>query len=162
MVTIKSWLKLVNYRITEGYEFYMKEPAQTLYTYESYNGKQTDYSTSVVFKPSNNIETESTVYFMEVCDYKNNRAYRYVNPEVKHIELDPVAWDNVNWVDLLSENDFFKKATAIITGEDYDTRICMPIMVPIDTFIDLCSTAHSKDVTLNNLVNTIVKESIEL
>ena len=110
------------------------------------------------------------MYEAEVCDYTHNRAYRIINPgfvkayekEAKQRIVDlNQAWDDVKFVDLDVVEDWLEKAQAIVAGEDYDTRVQMPLTLDNDQLFDLMKLAHERDVTLNQLVETVLREHIE-
>lgn len=151
MITLKQWLDLSQYRITEGSDYYCNIP--NLFCLSAWNGDHDGWSFSVVFDPKDN----QRVYMVEVCDYKNNRAYRIKDESIKS---DRQAWDDVNFVDLEVDNDFITKASAIVAGEKYDTRVTIEIDLDDDLLIQLCMMAHKQDITLNQLVENILWETI--
>jgi hypothetical protein len=111
------------------------------------------------------------VYAVEACDYKHERAYRLINPDYKFAYDDEAAgrnvraneaWDDVNYVDLEVDDDFIQKALSIIAGEDYDTRIDMPLQLDDDTLFELMKKAHEQDITLNQLVEDVLRNVIAL
>lgn len=93
------------------------------------------------------------------------RPYRWLNPETKQDYLaecktrniDPhCAWDDVNYVDLETEEDFLDKAEAIINGESFDTRVQVPIELDDSELLYLMKMAHERDITFNELVEDIL------
>lgn len=93
------------------------------------------------------------------------RPYRWLNPETKQDYLaecktrniDPhCAWDDVNYVDLETEEDFLDKAEAIINGESFDTRVQVPIELDDSELFHLMKMAHERDITFNELVEDIL------
>ena len=151
MITLKEWMELVDCRITEGSDYFTNIPG--LYCLSSWNGVQDGFSFFVAFDPQDN----QRVYVVEACDYARNRAYRLKDPAIK---LDEQAWDDVKWVELEQDDDFFQKALAIKAGEDYDTRVDMPLTVPDDVLFTLMKQAHEQDITLNQLVEGVLREAI--
>jgi predicted nucleic acid-binding protein len=71
------------------------------------------------------------------------------------------AWDDVKFIDLEVEEDWLDKAQAIVAGEDYDDRVQMPLTLDNDQLFDLMKLAHERDVTLNQMVETVLREHIE-
>ena len=71
MITLKQWMELVDYQITEGSDYHLN--GETLFALTSWNGRQADggYSVQIVFDPKTQV-----VYHVEACDYQRNRAYR--------------------------------------------------------------------------------------
>ena len=151
MITLKEWMELVDCRITEGSDYYTNIPG--LYSLSAWNEQQDGFSFFVAFDPKDN----QRVYAVEACDYARNRAYRLKDPD---IVLDKQAWDDVNYVDLETDDDFMEKALAIKEGEDYDTRVDMPLTVPDDVLFELMKQAHEQDITLNQLVEKVLREAI--
>jgi hypothetical protein len=70
------------------------------------------------------------------------------------------AWDDTNWVDLETEEDFIEKATKMFNGEGFDTRIQVPVELDDDTLLKLTMEAHKRDITLNKLIEEILRELI--
>lgn len=151
MITLKEWVELVDYKITEGSEFYNYAP--NMFTLTSWNGNQDGYSTNIVFDV-----IDQTVYAVEMCDYKNNRAYRLKLPEMA---LDKKAWDGVNFIDLETDEDFLAKARAIIAGEEYDERVVIPLELDDDILYTLMKKAHERDMTFNDFMNEVLMIEIE-
>jgi len=161
MLALRDFFELIDYRITEGSD----------YGWQCYGGHAhaidstaDEYSLSVVFD-----REDQTVYEVQVVDYRNDRAYRMIHPDYqaahraeaqeRGVDADQ-AWDSVQFVDLETEEDFVEKAQAIIAGEDYDTRISIPIDLPEDELLELFKMAHARDMTFNDFVVEIVSEKI--
>lgn len=128
---------------------------------------ESDYAyASVVF----NIRTQE-VYVAEVNDKDNKyKPYRWLNPEYKEDYLaeakergvnPDVAWDQTKWYDLETREDWLEKAGAIMRGEDFDTRVEVPLDLDDETMMNLFMLAHKKDVTLNKMVEIILQEVID-
>ena len=151
----------LDHKITGGSEFYWDcWPSARYLDYES------GYAhTSVVF----NIDTQE-VYTAEVNDKANQcKPYRWMNPTYKKAYFDEAeqrnvdpnqAWDDTNWYDLETTEDWLQKARAIMRGEDFDTRIQVPINLEKDELFKLMELAHERDVTLNKMVEIILEEMI--
>ena len=154
MLTLKEWMELVDYRITEGSDYNLY--SVDAYSLNSWSGTQDGYSMEVVFDTKTQV-----VYCVEACDYANNRAYRLINPEYKAVDNSTQAWDDTEWVDLEVDDDFIQKALAIKAGEDYDTRVSVPLELDDDMMFDLMKLAHERDITLNELVTIALEESID-
>jgi hypothetical protein len=164
MISIKEWMELVDFRITEGGDYGWMCFGPNAYSLSSWNGEQDGYSFNIVFDTKN-----QTVYTVEVCDYTNNRAYRIINPLFKEAHdseagdrsvLSNQAWDDVNWIDLEEDDDFIQKGLSIKAGEDYDTRINVPLELSDDVLFELMKLAHEKDKTLNQFVEDLLREEI--
>lgn len=152
MITLKEWMEVANYRITEGGDYFAYGGA---YALTSWNGDQDGYSIEIIFSPRT-----QEVYEVQACDYKHNRAYRLVHGDYRDEKLVEEAWDNVNWIDLESDDDWFQKALSIVAGEDYDTRVTIPIDLPEAELMVLFKAAHDADMTFNDFVEKILREKL--
>jgi hypothetical protein len=167
MITMKEWMELVDYKITEGGDYGWQCYGPNAYTLDSWNGVHGTggYSFSIVFSTKS-----QKVYEVSMCDYTNNRAYRMINPNnvEKHrkeaeskSDLANQAWDDVDYVDLDVVDDFIQKALAIKAGEEYDTRVQIQLEFSDDELLQYMKIAHSMDITFNELVEHALKEAIE-
>lgn len=165
MITLKKWMELCEYRITEGSEYGWRCFGDDAYCLSYWNGDYEGWSMNVVFDTKN-----QTVYTVEVCDYKHQRAYRMINPEFQQVYNDEArahdvnpreAWDSFNFVDLEDDDDFIQKSISIRAGEDYDTRVSIPVNLPDDVALILMRQAHEKDITFNQYVENMLKEAID-
>ena len=152
MISLKEWMEVANYRITEGGDYYGYGGA---YALTSWNGDQDGYSIEIIFSPRT-----QEVYEVQACDYKHNRAYRLVHGDYRDEKLNDEAWDNTNWIDLESDDDWIQKALAIVAGEDYDTRVTIPLDFPEAELMVLFKQAHAADMTFNNFVEKILREKL--
>jgi hypothetical protein len=165
MVSLKDFMEVVNYRITEGSDYCWECYGNNAYCLDSWNGEQDGHSLSIIF--DNNTQE---VYEVQAHDYRNNRAYRLINPKYKKSHDDEAssrglekdeAWDDLKYVDLEVEDDFLEKARAIVLEEGYDTRVKVPLNLPDDSLFDLMKMAHEQDITLNQLVERALREAID-
>lgn len=167
MITIRDFMETVNYRITEGSDYTWPCYGDSAYSLDSWDGDNDEgYSVSIVFDLKN-----QTVYEMTACDYKNRRAYRWINPDYRtahekygkdrHSEYMNQAWDDVDYNELETEEDMLEKASAIVDGRDYDTRISVPIDLPEDEMLRLFKLAHERDMTFNDFIEEALRQSIE-
>lgn len=101
---------------------------------------------------------------------EDSAPYRWTNPlfneayltEAKERNIDPdEAWDDVKWISLDVEEDFLEKATAMFNGEEWDTRISVPLDLEDDLILSLSMEAHKRDITLNKMVEIILTDMIE-
>ena len=167
MITMKEWMELVDYRITEGSEYGWSCYGPNAYTLDSWNGVHGTggYSFSIVFSTKS-----QKVYEVSVCDYTNDRAYRMIakSKQEKHsdealardVDLNE-AWDEVNYVDLDVVDDFIQKALAIRAGEPYDTRVSVPVDFSDEELLTYMKIAHDRDMTFNQLVEEALKAAID-
>jgi hypothetical protein len=154
MLTLKEWMELVDYRITEGSDYNLY--SVDAYSLNSWSGTQDGYSMEVVFDTKTQV-----VYCVEACDYTNNRAYRLINPDYKAVENSTQAWDDTEWIDLEVDDDFIQKCLAIKAGEEYDTRVSVPLELDDSVMFEMMKLAHERDITFNELVTIALEEAID-
>lgn len=165
MLSIKDFMEVIGYRITEGSEYCWQCYGANAYCLDSWNGEHDGHTVSIVFDTQTQV-----VYQMEVCDYQANRAYRWINPDyveahrneanvrmVNHKE----AWDEVDFVELEVPEDILEKARAIVEGQEYDTRVQVPLTLDKEQMYQLMTMAHEQDLTLNQLVEKILQEEVD-
>jgi predicted HicB family RNase H-like nuclease len=166
MLTLKDFMETVNYRITEGSDYCWSCYGYNAYALDSWNGdNDTGYSVGIVFDTNTQI-----VYEMNVSDYKNQRAYRWINSDFRekfqteskerYVDANQ-AWDNVTYIDLETEKDMLEKTRAIVAGEDYDTRVEVPIELDDEVILNAALEAHKQDITLNQYIERILRNMIE-
>jgi hypothetical protein len=158
----------LDHRITNGSE----------YGWQCYgpNARYMDYESefahvSVIFDKS-----DQTIYSAEVSIKPeawptDARPYRWLNPKFKDAmygealdrKVNPnQAWDETEWIDLEVEEDFLEKAVAMFNGNSWDTRITVALDLDDDLILELAIQAHRRDITLNEMVEIILREAIEL
>lgn len=166
MITLKQYFEIINYRVSEGYQFQWLCYGPNAYGLESVDNRSTDgHSIGIIFDTH-----DQTVYQVEAHDYTNNRSYRLINAEFsdsrmaeyisRGLDADE-AYDGVKFTDLETVEDFIEKATAIANGEEYDERISIPVDLPDNVLFTLMKQAHEQDITLNKLMENVLKEAIE-
>jgi len=164
MITLKEWMEVVNYRITEGSDFMWDCYGPNSYSLDSWSGSQDGHSFTVIFDTKTQV-----VYEVQSHDYRTQRAYRLVNPDFaserniesadRNVALNE-AWDGVNYIDLEEDDDWFQKALAIEAGEEYDTRVTVPLDLDEHEMFTLMKMAHERDLTLNEFVEEILREQL--
>jgi hypothetical protein len=167
MITMKEWMELVDYKITEGSDYGWSCYGANAYCLDSWNGVhgKGGYSFSIVFSTKT-----QKVYEVSVCDYTNDRAYRMIaeNKRDKHskeamersVNLNE-AWDDVDYTDLEVDDDFIQKCLSIKAGEDYDTGILVPIDLPDELLLHAAMEAHKQNITLNAYINLALADLVE-
>ena len=165
MITIKDFMEVAGYRITEGSDYGWNCYGPNAYQLDSWNGNQDGYSIGIVFDTDTQV-----VYQMDAHDYKNSRAYRWIHPDYKKkndqetlermIDADE-AWDDVRYVDLEVADDMLEKARAIASDLDYDTRVSVPIDLDDSELLHLALAAHKEDVTLNQYIGKILEQAVK-
>jgi len=167
MITMKEWMELVDYRITEGGDYGWQCFGPNAYQLSSWNGlhDKGGWSFNIVFSTKT-----QKVYEVTVCDYARNRAYRMIvaNKQEKHrkeakrhlVNLNE-AWDNVEYVDLEVDDDFIQKCLSIKAGEDYSTDVSVPLDLPDDLLLFAFKAAHAENMTFNDWMNKMLKSFVD-
>ena len=169
MITLKDWMEIVDYRITEGSNYGWNCFGFDAYMLDSWNGDHNGHSLSITFDTKTQV-----VYMAEVHDFKNDRAYRIFNPdykaghdaEVKVRGITDQAWEDDNgkpieYVDLDVNDDFIQKASAIVAGQEYDTSVMLEIDITDEEFVKYARLAHEMDITFNEFVNRALRDAID-
>jgi hypothetical protein len=127
-------------------------------------------SLSVVFNKKTQEIYEANVCF-ETGPLKDARPYRWLNPDYKDAYFKEckkrgikksIAWDDVKYIDLEVEEDFLEKAQAMFEGKPFDSRIKVPLELEDDVMLQLCMEAHKRDITLNQMVEELLRNVIEM
>ncbi len=166
MIEMKQFFEAVGYRITEGSDYGWQCYGSNSHQLSAWNGIQGDggWSANIVFSTKS-----QKVYEVEVCDCTNNRAYRMINPKYKakhdaeageRSVLGNQAWDDVDYTDLETEEDFLEKLQAIVAGEEYDTRVSVPIDFSDDELLKYMTMAHERDMTFNAFIEEALRHAI--
>ena len=161
-MNLKKFFDAVDYRITEGSEYCWDCFGANAYMLDSYVLEQ--YSVSILFDTHT-----QTVYQLELADYRKDIAYLWTNPyfrqkyidEAKTRDIDPMqAWDGVKFTEIEIEDEMLEKIRAVVNNELYDTRVGVPIELDDAVLYQLMTMAHEQDITLNQLVNNILREML--
>ena len=167
MVDMKQFFEAIGYRITEGGDYGWECYGPNSHQLSSWNGIHGSggWSANIVFSTKS-----QKVYEVEVCDYTNDRAYRLINPKYKERHANEAtergvlanqAWDDVDYTDLETEEDFLEKLTAIVNGEVYDTRVSIPVDFTDEELLKYMKLAHDRDMTFNAFIEEALREAIE-
>lgn len=116
--------------------------------------------------------TTGEVFQIEVFNEENNPKiwfnydYRkaYID-EARSRNVDPfVAWDNVRYTDM----DFFDDVTDLLQqlehkeeDEGLEGTSELQLELPREQLLELCLIAHEKNVTLNQLINDVLRMEID-
>jgi len=165
MITLRDFMEVTDYKITEGSDFLWDCYGPSVHRLDSWNQDQEGHTVNIVFDT-----TTQEVYEMGVCDYKNERAYRWMNPAYIEAYQDEAenksvlanqAWDEVNFIDLDVAEDLLEKTRAIIAGEEYDTRVCIQITFSDEELLTYMKLAHELDITFNEFVIKALQEMMD-
>lgn len=161
---LKDFLETIDYRITEGSGYQWQCFGPNAYCLDHWNGDHDGASLSVCFD-----KQDQTVYQVDAHDYANRRSYRWTNPEfVEQFKAEAAtrgvtdeAYDEVNFIDLETEQDYLEKARAIFLGQDYDTRVSVPVDFSDQDLLKYMILAHERDITFNQLITEALIEAID-
>jgi hypothetical protein len=165
MITVKEFMEICDYKITEGSEYCWQCFGPNAYRLDSWNQEQDGHTVSIIFDTRTHVVYEATAY-----DYQRNRAYRLINPDFKSAHDNEAterdvdinqAWDDVNYVDLDVVDDFIQKAVAIVNDEDYDTRVSVPVDFTDEELLTYMKMAHDRDMTFNQFVEQALRAAID-
>jgi len=164
MLSLKEWMEVVDYKITEGSTYGWQCYGYNAYCLDSWNGNHDGHSFTIIF----DTKTQE-VFEVQAHDFRNNRAYRMINPaylsqhtsETTTRGVEDEAWEDVNYVDLEADDDFMQKALAIAAGEDYDTRVSVPVDFTDEELLKYMKLAHERDMTFNQFVEEALRAAIE-
>jgi hypothetical protein len=158
----------MNHQITGGSEYQWQcFPDARFLDYESEHAHVSIlYSTvdQIVYQADASIKRE-----VWPDDKRFDKPYRWTNPifkdayinESKERNIDPdQAWDDVKWVELEVAEDFLEKAQAMFNGDEWDSRIQVPLNLDDDLLLQLAMEAHKRDITLNKMVEIMLIEVI--
>ena len=163
MLSLKEWMEIVKYRITEGSAYCWQCYGYDAYCLDSWNGNHDGHSFTIIF----DTKTQE-VFEVQAHDFRNSRAYRMINPEYasEHTKetatrgVPDEAWEDVTYTDLETDDDFMQKALAIAEGKDYDTRVSIPVDFTDEELLTYMKLAHERDVTFNKLVEEALRDAI--
>lgn len=163
MISLKDWLESVDYRITEGSEYCWDCYGPNARSMDSWDGDHDGVSSTIVFDSK-----DQTVYEVTVYDYAKSRAYRLINADFKDAHtsesktrgVNDNAWDDVSYIDLETEEDFLEKCTAIMSYEEYDDRISIPIDFPDSDLLMFMKAAHERDMTFNQFIEEALRHAL--
>lgn len=168
MITLKEFMEIVDYRITEGSDYTWRcfGNEASPYSLSAWNGDHKGWSFNITF----DTKTQE-VYMVEACDYKHNRAYRLINPDHRQSyvnyakthneEYADQAWDDVNFIDLEVDDDWIQKSLAVVSEEDYDTRVSVPVDFTDEELLKYMKMAHDRDITFNQFVEEALRHAID-
>jgi len=159
---IDSFISAARFRITGGSEYQWRcfgDHARWLDM--GWEGRDDRWQASAVFD-----SRDQTVYEIMVYDYVDNRAWVWHEPrwrdqylqECDQRGVDPkTAWDDVPYTVLDSEEEIIYYLREVVSTETGEVELNLPN----DALLRLCMLAHEKDITLNQMVELILREAIE-
>ena len=162
MTTLFDFFEAVNFRVTNASNYGWSCYGDDALTFDFYEDNQFECSAIVSTKLGEVCE-------LTMHDYKLNRSYRWTNPaflEMREKEAksrgvdDSFAYDDVKFCDVEVAEDILEKMTAICKGEDYDTRITIPLDMTDQEFLNVAKAAHALDITINEFFVKAIEEVV--
>ena len=90
---------------------------------------------------------------------EHREAYRY-EAESRNVNYKQ-AYDDVEYIELETEEDWLEKARAIYLGQSYDERVVLPIELPDDLLFASMKRAHELDITFNEYIAQAIQALID-
>lgn len=159
MITLKEWIELISYRISGGSEYQWQcfGPNARFIDCESAN-----YSTSAVFDSST-----QEMFQVEIYDTARQVNYVFIAEAHRAQHAAEAKERNINFndndfktVELEVIEDWLEKAQAIIAGQEYDTRVIVPVNFDDDELLEIFMAAHAMDITFNQFVAHALEAAI--
>ena len=169
MITMQEWMELVKYKISEGGMYGWECYGYNAYFLDSRSSYDVMYNKGYNFTIIFDTATQE-VYEVQAHDFLHNRAYRMINPGLLElIKNESIgrgtnhneAWEGVDYVDLEVDDDFIQKCLAIASGEEYDTRVTVPLDLTDSEMMTLFKMAHEADKTFNDFVTDVLIAALE-
>lgn len=104
---------------------------------------------------------------LSVTDYKTSIEYQLVNPQCYELyrkEHEASLEDSsgeITTIFLETIEDFEEKASAIVAGKPYDTRIIVPVELPTDVLEAISKLADAKHMDINDFASEILCNSAQ-
>lgn len=177
MITLKDFLEVTNYQYTESSQYCWKCFGDTAQSMDYWNREDDGFSMSIthdLLKP--------IVYMMEVCDYKTDRAYRWINPDYKNQYIDEAedrevnpneAWDDIDYVntaegtmlgiakELMDRKDDNKEGIISYDQEGMDDDGNITLRLDKSEILALALEAHRNDITINKMVERLLTDAMK-
>ncbi len=166
MITLEDYVKAIGYRITGGSDYGWSCFGDNARYLDCTHREDSDgdYSIHAIFDPETQV-----VYALEAWDYIRDIEYRWVNPEYRQAfedesntrGIDPdESLDGKKYSDLEVSEDILEKISKIVAGEEYDTRVKVPVNFSDEELFRYMKLAHEMDITFNELVEQALREEI--
>ena len=164
MNILEQFLTALEYRINDAWEHQWPSytNGQTLGFYNEYAAAK------VVFNRANQEVIEISV--ASESDAREQNAYRWINPDyLEEIQAEAErrglrhkeALEGLDYIELDVIADLLEKAVAMLADEEFDKRVDLPLDLDEDLLMKLFRTAHEQDITLNQLMENILKAAIK-
>ena len=161
---LREALEAVDYRFSSGdrYLWTCYGPDSVYLNLEDTEGRPVG---SILFDSGN-----ADVYEITVEVPGEPLCYRWVNPdfaddyrdEAESRNVDPdIAWDDVEYTDIETEDDMLDKLEAIVNCREFDRSIEVPITMSADEELELHRQAHAAGMSTNDYVNLALRKFVD-
>ena len=162
MITLSEWLRAVKYQVQYSV------PRPKLSTVDgtsnfrvfSASGNRDSIEYEHISNLIFNEETENATV-IEFIDYNQSLAYRWINPVYRDSNMELIVVPEVEFIQLDEEADIMEKITALFNGEEYDSRVTVPLDLTEHEIYMLAMGAHKQDITLNEYIGEVLKAAME-
>jgi hypothetical protein len=159
---IEDYLKATQYKITGGETFNWTTFGPDARYLDC--DKEDHYSTNIIFD-----SVTFDVYMCEMWDYVNEREYRWISPEYLDRykaecvlkDVDFTAACDRTFTDLEVEDDILEKIAGMVSGQEYDTRVKVPIDFSDEELLKYMVLAHERDMTFNEFIEEALRHAID-
>jgi hypothetical protein len=166
MISIKQWMELANFRITEGSDYCWSCFGPNAYSLDAWDGdNENGWSLCIVFD-----NKTQAVYQVEAHDYKRENAYRYTNPDFREAyDAETKARNAMHYdefedykiTDLEVQDDWESKAFSICNYADYDEGILVPLDFTDEELLPIFKLAHEANMSFNDYVCMALRRLID-
>jgi len=94
-------------------------------------------------------------------DYAQENYYRWTTQDFVETQEKQTNAVGKKYCELEVAEDILEKASAIVDGRAYDTRVSVPFELSDEDFMVFARTAHEKDITFNQLVERALRSAID-
>jgi len=98
---------------------------------------------------------------MTAEDYAQSNYYRWTTTDFAELQEKDTNLAGRKYCQLEVAEDMLEKASAIVDGRYYDTRVSVPFELSDEDFMVFAKTAHEKDITFNQLVEKALRAAID-
>ncbi len=116
-VTIKDFLDLINYKISEGSKYCWQCFGENAFCFD-YWDRENDIAAGMIFDTETHV-----VYHVTTANEQTDIAYRWTHPDWRKTYAQEVidrgvpdkAWDDVAFIDINDADELIEKAKCLIT-----------------------------------------------
>jgi len=160
-MSLHDFFTLFDYKVTEGSDFCWNCFGPNSRFIEL---KYNDIGGCVVFSKLN-----QEIFQAEVYDEAKNIAYRWMPPQAKidyfaECEKRNVpkmeAWDGCEFVNVDSVSEFSGIVKSLIEGKDPEDDLEVELDLPHNVIVFLALEAHKRNITLNEMINIVLRDML--